>query len=300
MATRESVKRYHLIINRLRRKPSTLQEIKDYLKEESEIRGFDFNISTRTFKRDCENISIIYGIEIVYDKAQRIYKVDDNFEQETDTRIMEAFDYIDTFGVAQSISKYILFEKRKPQGTENMFGLLHAIKNKLKIKFKYQKYYENEPTNREAEPYALKEFKYRWYLIAKDKENNNIKTFALDRLTDLEITRHSFSILDNFSPDNYFKHSFGIVTEAGQEPQEVILSFSAFQGKYIKSLPFHHSQEILIDNENELRIKLAINITYDFMFELMSYADYVKVISPSNLIDQVRKRYKSALKLYEN
>ena len=57
------------------------------------------------------------------------------------------------------LSKHIHFEKRKPQGTEHLYGVLHAIKNQIQIKFVYQKYWEDELTERIVEPYALKEFK---------------------------------------------------------------------------------------------------------------------------------------------
>jgi len=298
MATKESIKRYHLIINLLKRKPSTLEQVKDYLSDESQIRGCDFNISDRTFKRDCENIATIYGIDIVYDKSARIYKINEEILQEVDSRIMEAFDYIDALGVSQNISKHVLFENRRPQGTENMYGLLHAIKNQLLISFSYQKYDETESTHRNAEPYALKEFKYRWYILAKDLKDNTIKTFALDRLSELEITKQSFIKPHNFSPDSYFKNSFGVVTNAEEKPEEIILSFDAFQGKYIKSLPFHHSQQILIDNEKELRIKLTLNVTYDFVFEILSRGQHVKVIGPQRLIDELKVHYKNAFEQY--
>ena len=298
MATRESIKRYHLIINLLKRRPSTLKQVKDFLSDESQIRGYDFNISDRTFKRDCENIATIYGIDIVYDKAARIYRVDEDVPQEVDTRIMEAFDYIDAFGVSQNISEYVLFEKRRPQGTENIYGLLHAIKNQLQIKFNYQKYDDIESILRNSEPYALKEFRYRWYILAKDMKDNTIKTFALDRLSALEITKQGFVKPSNFSPNNYFKHSFGVVAKTEEKPEEVILSFDAFQGKYIKSLPFHHSQQILIDNDKELRIKLTLNITYDFVFEILSRGQHVKVIEPQSLIDELKEHYKNALTQY--
>ena len=300
MSKKETFKRYILIINRLKRKPSTLKEIKNYLSDVSEPPDRDFNISSRTFIRDCKDIEIIFGIYIMYDRAQGVYKIDDTISQEVDKRILEAFDYIDAFEVSKSITEQVIFENRRPQGTENMYGLIHAIKKKQITKFKYQKYYETELTHREVEPLVLKEFKYRWYVLAKDKKDNIIKTFALDRLADLEITRQSFFIPDDFSPNNYFKHSFGIVTEAQQKPQEVILSFSVFQGKYIKSLPFHHSQDTLIDNENELRISLTINITHDFLLEILSYGANVKVIAPNSLINDLKEHYKNALEQYEN
>ena len=40
--------------------------------------------------------------------------------------------------------------------------------------------------------YALKEFKNRWYVVARDAGDGLVKSFALDRLSDLEITGKSF------------------------------------------------------------------------------------------------------------
>lgn len=299
MATRESIKRYHLIINLLRKKPSNFKQIQNHLIEESQLRGYDYNISNRTFNRDCENIGIIYGIEIRYNKTHRWYEIDNDIPQEVDTRIMEAFDYIDAFALSHSLTEHILFENRRPAGTENIYGLIHAIKNKNQIKFDYKKYEDIEPTSRLVEPYALKEFRYRWYLLAKDKKDSEIKTFALDRLFNLEIIKERYFFPEGFSPHNYFNNSFGIVAKPNEKPQEVILSFDAFQGKYIKSLPFHHTQKTLVDNEKEYRIKLTINITYDFIFEILSRGCHVKVISPQSLIDDLKEHYKGALNQYE-
>ncbi len=51
---------------------------------------------------------------------------------------------------------------------------------------------KDEITQRTAEPYALKEFKNRWYVMAKDSKDGNIKSFALDRHTNLDITKRNF------------------------------------------------------------------------------------------------------------
>src|SRR5690606_6140821 len=100
-------------------------------------------------------------------------------------RRMEAFDTFNALRIGENTSGSIHFENRKPLGTENLFGLIHAIKNRLNIMFTYQKFWEDEMTHRSVEPYALKEFKSRWYVLAKDHKDNNIKSFALDRLTNL-------------------------------------------------------------------------------------------------------------------
>jgi len=298
MSKRESITRYSLIIKKLRNNPSTFNEISDYLLLESELQEYNFNVSKRTFKRDIEDISSLYNIDIVYDFSRKVYYINYDEQPEVNERIFEAFDTFNALNISDRLSDYIHFEKRRPQGTENLYGLLHAIKNKVQICFSYQKFWEDNITSRVVEPYALKEFKNRWYVLANDLKDNKVKSFALDRLTELEITNKKFQLPNNFNVNEHFKFSFGIISPNGLEPQEVILSFDPFQGKYIKTLPLHESQVILKDNEKELLIKLTLYITHDFFMEILSFGENVKVVQPTSLIADLKASYKSVLKLY--
>ncbi len=99
--------------------------------------------------------------------------------------------------------------------------------------------------------------------------------------------------------NSYFEHCFGIITPDDVEaPQEVILSFDPFQGKYIKSLPLHGSQEVLVDNEHEVRVKIKIYPTHDFLMEILSHGENVKVIKPAGLIEQLKSNYTNAINQY--
>lgn len=298
MSKRETLARFSLIINKLRRKPATFAEISEALARESDIQGYDFNISIRTFQRDLEEIRSLYDIDIQYDFSRKVYKIESDDQSEVNKRIWEAFDTFHALNITTQLSDFIDFEKRRSGGTENLYGLLHAIKNRVRIKFTYRKYWEDQLTLRQAEPYALKEFKNRWYVLTNDLKDNRIKTFALDRLTDLEITKTHFQIPADFNVNEYFRYCFGIISPNEAKPQEVILSFVPFQGKYIKSLPLHESQQILVDNKKELRAKLTLFITHDFLMELLSYGENVKVLSPVNLVDTMKKAYQNALKQY--
>jgi predicted DNA-binding transcriptional regulator YafY len=119
----------------------------------------------------------------------------------------------------------------------------------------------------------------------------------LDRLSNLQILNVHF---ENNDTDWHakFKHCFGIIAPNAENPSEVILSFNSFQGKYIKSLPLHASQEIILDNDDELRIRLTIFLTHDFLMELLSYGDTVKVITPQELVEELQEQYLSALNQY--
>lgn len=299
MSKRESIARYNLIIKKLRKRPSTFAEIEEYLALESEIQAYNFNISKRTFQRDRDDIRSLYNIDILFDFSKKVYYIDFDEQPEANERILEAFDTFNALNLTDRLSKHIHFEKRKPQGTEHLYGILHAIKNQIQIKFVYQKYWEDELTERLVEPYALKEFKNRWYVLSKDLVDNKIKSFALDRLTDLGILNKKFNFPKDFDVNEHYRYCFGIISPNGHQPEDVVLSFNAFQGKYIKSLPLHDSQQILIDNDDELRIQLKLFITHDFFMELLSFGENLKVLKPQSLIDDLKSTVRNIQSIYE-
>ena len=63
-------------------------------------------------------------------------------------------------------------------------------------------------------------------------------------------------------------------------------------------MPFHASQKILIDNEDELRIQLKLFVTHDFVMEILAHGDTVKVIQPQSLIDELKNIYQNSLNKY--
>jgi predicted DNA-binding transcriptional regulator YafY len=299
MPVRDTIVRYHLIISKLRKHPVTFNELADFLERESEFHGFTLTKAKRTIQRDFDAIRSIYNIDIHFDFRRGVYVLDPDDNHEKNLRMLEALDLFNAMKVTENISGIIHFEKRRPQGTENLNGLLHAIQHRTQVEFTYSKYWEEHSTQRITEPYALKEFKNRWYLLAVDHKDQNMKTFALDRLTNIDITKRKFQYPRKFDVYSYFEHCFGIITPNDDEaPQDVILSFDPYQGKYIKSLPLHESQEVLIDNEHEVRIKLKIYPTHDFLMEILSHGENVKVIQPAGLIESVRNSYQKALNQY--
>ena len=297
MSQRETTTRHLLIIKKMRSaKHAAFDEIVDYLLRESEIQNYDFSISKRTFQRDIIDIGSIYGIYIKYNFSGKFYFIEDEFEPEISDRLFEAFDVYSALKVSEQNKQYIYLDKRQPKGTEHLYDLLHAIKNRLKISFSYQKYYREHPVDRNVNPLALKEFKYRWYLIARDSYDNFLKTYALDRITGLDISRNHFPKDTDFDMDKFRKHCFGITMPSNEKPQKVVLSFNQLQGKYIKSLPLHETQKILIDNDKELRISLRIYLTHDFKMEVLSLGENVKIIEPKRFAEEIKESYRAALK----
>lgn len=303
MAVRETIARYNLIIQKLQQRRASAADILEHLSHESGLQDYDFNISIRTFQRDIAKILSLYGIEIVYDRSSKEYYIASTEQDVFNERILEAFDVINTLSITQRNANYIHLENRRPRGTEHLFGIMHAIKNQLIIKFTYHNYWKNTFSQRQPHAYALKEFRNRWYVLARDQKDNVVKSFALDRMSELEITTKKFTIESKFDVSQHYKYCFGIVgptAATGGEPQEVILSFSPYQGHYIKSLPLHPTQEVIIDDEKEFQIRLKVYITEDLRLELLSYSKNLTVLAPQILVDELKVILKAGLGRYKN
>jgi len=305
MSKKGYISRYLLIIKKLKAKSYiSYEELKRYIENQIEFLQMmddqlSIGFSIRTLQRDIKEISNNFGIDIEYSRSGKGYHIiQSESENMNFQRMMEAFDMFNSLNLSQDLAPFIDLEKRKPLGTENLYGLLHAIKNKLQIKFAYHKYCDDESSFRIAEPYAMKEFKNRWYVMAKDKKDNNVKSFSLDRLSGLEITNTRFIYPENYNILDRYRYCFGIIDPNKDEPEEIILSFDPIEGKYIKSLPLHSSQQILIDNEQELRLKLKLFVTYDLIMELLSHGYNLKVLQPESLIEEIRSVHERAFKQY--
>lgn len=297
MSKREVLARHYLIMNRVKIMPSTFEEISDFLQEESELQEYDFNISKRTFQRDLNDIRSIYGFDIQFCRTRGTYYIEEHSDDEVNVRMLESFYTFNALSMGEKMSADIHFESRKSLGTENLQGLIRAIKNRNIISFTYIKFYDEQEKLREIEPYGLKEYRLRWYVVGKDRSDGVIKIFGLDRLNDLSIDNKQFEN-PHFDIDRFFKHSFGVDVPPNSNPVKMKLLFTPMQGKYIKTLPLHPSQQIISDDEDGLLVELHIHITHDFIMELLSFGPDVKVLSPQELREDIAHRLTSALEQY--
>ena len=271
------------------------EEIQDELEKDPDAIEDNLLTSQRTLQRDIKNIASIYEIEIESDKSTSRYYIKDDVEEIHSRRLRENYEIVNAIRLSKGFGQSLIFEERRSLGTEHMAGLLHAIQNHLEVSFHYFKFWDESMSSRTVKPIALKEARNRWYLIAED--DVTIKNFALDRIKDLTITPSKF-IPVPYNVHKEFKDSFGIINGTDEEPVKVVLSFTAREGRYVESLPLHHSQELVLRNEDEIRFSYFIRPTYDFRMEILSYGDQVRVLKPEVLKSDIKAQLQQALKRY--
>jgi len=242
----------------------------------------------------------LWNSEIKNNKSTGYYFLvqEEGVEPNNNIQLLDSFNLFNALSLTNNYSEHIQFENRIPKGTEHIYGLLHAIKNKLIIEIEYHKFYEDASEKVIVHPYLIKQFKGRWYLLCQKEEVNAIRTYALDRVITFEIKKKKFSIPKDLDLVNYFNHCFGIITPDKGKPEKVIFSFDNEQANYIKNYPLHHSQHITKSTNSKVTFEVTTFITYDLIMELLSYGEEIEIHSPKSLIHQISVIAKNILKKY--
>ncbi|WP_306642207.1 helix-turn-helix transcriptional regulator [Sanyastnella coralliicola] len=197
----------------------------------------------------------------------------------------------------QSSEHFIQFEEApEVKGIEHLGPIAKAIQQHQRLRFQYAKFTDDTASSYEVEPYLLKEYRNRWYVICWNPSREDFRTYALDRMGEVKVSKKTFKPDPEFSSDRFFQHSIGI-TEVDKEPQQVIFECSPVLGRYLDSQPLHRSQNIAW-SEDKAQIKLEVLITYELIAELLSFGADVKVLAPTQLKDRIQSTLSAALSKY--
>lgn len=196
-------------------------------------------------------------------------------------------------------TSYIQFAAGDYQaGAENLVALAKAREDHKAVRFSYRKFGTDEVREHVGSPQLLKEFNQRWYVVMYLAGKSFATTFGLERMSNIELVDDPpFRFLPGFDPDAYFKHSFGVfVTQ--DDPIDLVLSFTPFQGEFVKTQPLHPTQELLADNDEECRVRLTVYPTVEVVNRVLSFGDEVKVIAPDSFAATIREKVQKMHALY--
>ena len=302
MAKNEQMLRLLFIEEFLRRRKdrgATYPEIADYLETQFAEKGLELKFTERTFQRDKLAIADVFGIQISYSRKKNAHFIEEEELELSQESVFDQLLLVEAYRETKGKADVMFFEPRRARGLEQLNGLIHAITQKKVLSFTYQKFWENEKSSKVVMPYALKEFKNRWYLLAADYQAKNpsffLKTYGLDRISDLNISNTSFK-REDIDIEKAYKNSFGIISTLGKETQEILLKFDREQANYIKALPLHHSQTVIAENETETIFRVSLVPTYDFQREILSYGKRVQVLAPKSFIQELKAEVEIMLK----
>lgn len=198
-----------------------------------------------------------------------------------------------------SIKNKILFEEI-PDGEQYLPVILEALKKNTVLEMTYQSFWRDEANTFTLEPYCLKAFKQRWYLVARSPYYDKIMIYALDRVHELEPTALHFDYPEDFVAEEYFEDCFGIIADHNYDVETVKFKVAAGQANYLRSLTLHQTQREIERTDEYSIFKVRLRPTFDFRQELLMMGSDVEVLSPEWFRDEVAEIAEHMWDKYKN
>lgn len=152
------------------------------------------------------------------------------------------------------------------------------------------------PTRYRLHPFTLATFRQGLYLFALDTAASQVKTFALERFTDVERVRgESFTYPDTWRPEAHLASAFGIITG---EAAQVRIAFSEAAAAYIRERTWHPTQTVRTLPDGRLELRLSVALTVELITWILGFADDAEVLDPPELAERVAARLARAAERY--
>lgn len=194
---------------------------------------------------------------------------------------------LDTFSVGNiveenlSLNNRILVEE-VPSGRLYLTSITEAMKCDRIVEITYDSFRTGKIHTSVVEPYCLKLFEGRWYLLAKPTDKDKPKIYGLDRMESLKILEDTFKLPKDFSAEDYFDSMYGVVSDKTM-PEKVVIRAYTQHRHYVSSLPIHRSQRLIEDHGDYADFELFVAPTYDFIMRLLHDGAWLEVLSPASL-----------------
>ena len=247
-------------------------------------------LGERTFHRYKEAVMELFDIDIKYDRAQRGYVVAnrDGIDNMAMRKwLLQTFSVSSVLHESQYLKGRILLEE-VPSGQQYLTPIVEAMREGVALSMTYQSFGRSEPSTFEVEPYCVKLFEQRWYMLGK---SDKLRIYAFDRIQALEPTERKFKLPKKFNAEEFFKDYYGIIIgDDDFDVEPVALMVDSWQSKYLRTLPLHHTQ-VEVERTVEYSIfEYCLCPSFDFQQKLLSMGDSAGVLAPVLLKDILRKK----------
>lgn len=284
------------------RGPLTLKEIQE-LWLNSSVNDEGKPLAPRTFANHIASIADTFDIDIVCDRRDNTYSIDNKEGLDGHglrSWMLDSLCMNSLLSESAGLRERIIFEN-VPSNHQFLTKLIQAIRDNRKVRVTYKGYIMRQEMTYELEPYFIREFKRRWYLYAhKDYDKDHEPhMYALDRMKDMEILPDSFLMPEDIDAEEWFSPLYGVYKYPDMKRERVVLKVYGKQARYFRSLPLHHSQEEIETQDNFSIFTYHLAPDYAFRQDILSFGDEVEVLEPEGLRNCIKVVINNTCSRYE-
>ena len=265
----------------------------------------DGPIPRRTFHEHRKGIKEMFGVEIACDRSRgNVYYVKNPEvldEQRLSKWLLRNYSIPQDFATFNGMKDRIMLEEI-PLGTAFLDAIIEAMKQNVELQVDYQRYEDKQEEHLQTfhiQPYALRVFNRRWYLLGYLKEREELRTIALDRILDLKVLKNSFKLPEDFDVRKYFADVVGVYVNKDLPVTKVKIRAYGIQADYLRSTPLHKSQSEGRSKHGEFaEFTYRLCITPDLISQFLAMGDKVEVLEPQELRETIKERLQIAINYY--
>jgi predicted DNA-binding transcriptional regulator YafY len=127
----------------------------------------------------------------------------------------------------------------------------------------------------------------------------HLVVFALDRIRQLELTDAKFKIPSDFNASEFFSECYGVVVGDGTPATTIRLRAFGRERYALQDLPIHHSQKLVNSGSNYTDFEVCLRPTADFKAYLASRGQWLIVMSPKWLAEEVVQIHREGIEKYQ-
>ena len=300
MRNTDTFRQYTWLVNTIQRAKSITFEQIGHLWVANDLNDGKV-LSRTTFYRLRQAIEDMFGIRIECDSQHRYYisNPETLADNSTQNWMLRTLTVNSLLLDGLSIKSQIQLEDI-PAGLEHLETVINAIKGHHVLQMGYMKFSDSVPYSTLIEPYCLKLFHQRWYLLGRsDRKNGNLGVFALDRMTELSETDKNFKMDPRFDAETYFSDYFGVIPDQTVQAERIVLRAYSPMDNYFRTLPLHHSQKEIATQTHSALFEYQLAPTHDFIQAILKEGHELEVIEPESLRKTIHKELTKALTRYK-
>ncbi len=181
-----------------------------------------------------------------------------------------------------------------------LFGdLLDAVMACRKVSFNYHKLTGSKPEQRTVHPYHVGQIEHGWYLVAYDPGRKGMRTFALQRITNLSVLKSKFERNPRFNARDHLGGGFGVWSYDNKENQahEISIRFEDYAARVVAERMWHSSQAIrkLKPDGSAIEFQATLSGLEEITRWVLSWGSKAKVLEPPELKKRVREELEAMM-----
>ena len=293
--------RYIWLLNTLLQHKQLSYEEMNVLWKECRL-GNGVQLSLRTFHQHKNAVEELFGIEIKCNPSNG-YKyyisTPDTLKNDSIRKwLLNSFTLSNMITAGHNMKERILFEDI-PRGTEYLQTVIEAMQKSKELQIDYQQFYGHRKIYN-IQPYAMKVYHQRWYVVGYIKELGGIRNIALDRTLEMNLLDTPFKLPKNFNAKKYYANTVGIYVNEELNPVKVKIRAYGVQIEYLRSLPLHSSQKESASKYGEFcDFEYRLCLTPELSTHILAMGENVEVLEPVELREEIRRRICLIYKKYD-